>query len=164
MIFPYTPCIPMQIKPIKACQGKGQALSFCESGWGTPRWSPLREWLCCPFSSPGLGSPCEFVSSQPQHRRHCLLVTGDQNMVEYSRPHLWHHFDITLMPNTKSLKIFILSSSPCPLNTGFIKKDAGGWKNRSQIARWHLLLHIWVWFLKILDYFICFCIEFLQGA
>ena len=63
MSFPYTPCIPMQIKPIKACQGKGQ---------GT---LPVREWPCHPFSSTGLGSLCEFVSSQPQRCRHCLWVT-----------------------------------------------------------------------------------------
>ena len=31
MSFPYMPCIPMQIKPIKACQGKG---------WGA---CPLRQ-------------------------------------------------------------------------------------------------------------------------
>ena len=63
MSFPYMPCIPMQNKSIKACQGKGQ---------GT---LPLREWLCHPFSSTGLGSPCEFVSSQPQRHGHCLPMT-----------------------------------------------------------------------------------------
>ena len=82
MNFPYMPCIPMQIKPIKACQGKGR---------GT---HPLREWPCHPFSSTGkmeekgwhghctlhrLGSLCEFVSSQPQLRRHCLPVTASQS-------------------------------------------------------------------------------------
>ena len=37
MSFPYTPCIPMQIKPIKACQGKGLgALSPWESGHAIP--------------------------------------------------------------------------------------------------------------------------------
>ena len=41
MSFPYMPCIPMQIKPIKACPGKG---------WGT---IPLREWLCVPFPPQG---------------------------------------------------------------------------------------------------------------
>ena len=61
--FPYTPCIPMQIKPIKACQGKG---------WGA---LPLREWLSHPFSSTGLSSPCEFVLSQPQRHGHCLPVS-----------------------------------------------------------------------------------------
>ena len=62
MSFPYMPCIPMQIKPIKACQGKGQ---------GT---LPSREWPCCPFSSTGLGSWCEFVSStMPQ-----TLLAGDR--------------------------------------------------------------------------------------
>ena len=61
--FPYTPCIPMQIKPIKACQGKGQ---------GT---LPVREWPCHPFSSTGLGSLCEFVSSQPQRCRHWPAVS-----------------------------------------------------------------------------------------
>ena len=45
-------------KAIKACQGKGRGAL------------PLREWLCRPFSSTGLGSPCEFVSSQPQRRGH----------------------------------------------------------------------------------------------
>ena len=35
MSFPYMPCIPMQIKPIKACQGKG---------WGAPL---LIEWPRC---------------------------------------------------------------------------------------------------------------------
>ena len=65
MSFPYTPCIiPMQIKPIKACQGKG---------WGA---LPLREWTFHPSSSRGLDSPCEFVSSQPQRHRHRLLVTA----------------------------------------------------------------------------------------
>ena len=59
MSFPYTPCIPVQIKPIKACQGKGQGAL------------PLREWLFSPFSSTGLSSLCEFVSSQPQRCRHC---------------------------------------------------------------------------------------------
>ena len=49
MSFLYMPCIPMQIKPIKACQGRWGALL-------------LREWPCCPFSSTGLSSPCEFVS------------------------------------------------------------------------------------------------------
>ena len=63
MSFPYTPCIPMQIKPIQACQDKGQCTL------------PLREWLCHPFSSTGLGGPCEFVSSQPQCHGHYLLVT-----------------------------------------------------------------------------------------
>ena len=43
-------------KAIKACQGKGRGAL------------PLREWLCHPFSSTGLSSPCEFVLSQPQHR------------------------------------------------------------------------------------------------
>ena len=62
--FPYTPCIPMQIKPIKACQGQV---------WGTLL---LKEWPCCPFSSTGLGSPWEFVSSQPQRCRHCKLVSA----------------------------------------------------------------------------------------
>ena len=33
MSFPYTPCIPMQIKPIKVCQGKGGGSLL------------LREWL-----------------------------------------------------------------------------------------------------------------------
>ena len=67
MSFPYMPCIPMQIKPIKACQGK-------------PRGPlPLREWPCHPFSSTGLGSPCGFVLSQPQHHGHCLLVTASFN-------------------------------------------------------------------------------------
>ena len=56
----------MQIKPIKACQGKG---------WGT---LPLREWLCCPSSSTGLGSPCGFVSSQPQSHGHCLQMTASK--------------------------------------------------------------------------------------
>ena len=56
------PCIPMQIKSIKACQGKG---------WGT---LPLREWLCHPFSSTGLGSLCECVLSQPQRLRYCRPV------------------------------------------------------------------------------------------
>ena len=64
MSFPYMLCITMQIKPIKACQGKG---------WGA---LPLRECTpCYPFSSTGLSSPCEFVSSQPQCRGHCLPVT-----------------------------------------------------------------------------------------
>ena len=63
MSFPYTPCIPMQIKSIKACQGKGR---------GT---LPLREWLCYPCSSTGLSGPCEFVSSWPQCCGHCLPVT-----------------------------------------------------------------------------------------
>ena len=70
MSFPYMPCIPMQ-KPIKACQGKGR---------GT---RPLRECWCCPFSSSGLGSPCDLVLSQPQRRGHCLLVMvlGSYNQV-----------------------------------------------------------------------------------
>ena len=42
-------------KAIKTCQGKGQGIL------------PLREWPCLPFSSTGLSSPCEFVSSQSQH-------------------------------------------------------------------------------------------------
>ena len=42
-------------KAIKACQDKGQGALL------------LREWLCGPFSSTGLGSPCEFVSSWLQH-------------------------------------------------------------------------------------------------
>ena len=62
MSFPYTPCIPMQIKPIKACQGKGR---------GTLPW---RDWPCCPFSSTGLSSLCEFVLSQPQRCGYCLPV------------------------------------------------------------------------------------------
>ena len=67
MSFPYTPCIPMQIKPIKACQSKGQ---------GTV---PSREWPCCPFPSPGLGSPCEFVSAtMPQTLRAGVLVSPTQ--------------------------------------------------------------------------------------
>ena len=35
MGFPYTPCIPMQIKPIKGCQGKGFRMSL-ESGCEVP--------------------------------------------------------------------------------------------------------------------------------
>ena len=66
MSFPYTPCIPMQIKPVKACQGKGR---------GT---LPLIEWLCCPFSSTGFNSLCEFVWSRPQSCGHCLPVTTSQ--------------------------------------------------------------------------------------
>ena len=49
-------------KEIKACQGKGQSTVL------------LREWSCRPFSSTGLGTPCEFVSSQPQPRGHCRPV------------------------------------------------------------------------------------------
>ena len=63
MSFSYTPCIPMQIKPIKACQGKG------------PGTLLLREWPCHPFSSTGLSSLCEFVSSQPQCHGHCGPVS-----------------------------------------------------------------------------------------
>ena len=36
MSFPYIPCIPMQIKPIKACQDKGGVLSPWESGCAVP--------------------------------------------------------------------------------------------------------------------------------
>ena len=43
----------MQIKPIKACQGKGPCARL------------VREWPCHPFSSTGLGGRCEFVLSQP---------------------------------------------------------------------------------------------------
>ena len=50
-------------KEIKACQGKV---------WGAPL---LREWPSSPFSSTGLGSPCEFVSSQPQRHGHCRPVS-----------------------------------------------------------------------------------------
>ena len=42
MSFPYMPCIPMQIKLIKACRGKDRGALL------------LREWPCCPFSSTGL--------------------------------------------------------------------------------------------------------------
>ena len=38
---------------------------------------PLIEWPCCPFSSTGLGSLCEFVSSQPQCCRQTLQA-GDR--------------------------------------------------------------------------------------
>ena len=76
MSFPYTPYIPTQIKTIKACQGKGQ---------GTLH---LREWPCHPFSSTGLGSLCEFVSSQPQCHRHCLPVTTSGNIGLKSRSFL----------------------------------------------------------------------------
>ena len=64
MSFPYMPCIPMQIKPIKACQGKGR---------GTLPW---RDWPCCPFSSTGPSSLCEFVSSQPQCHGHYMPVNA----------------------------------------------------------------------------------------
>ena len=69
MNFPYMPCIPMQTKPIKACQGKGRG-AFS-----------LREWLCCPFSSTGRGSPCEFVLSQPQCHGHCLPVATSKSHI-----------------------------------------------------------------------------------
>ena len=41
MSFLYMPCIPMQIKPIKACQGKGRC-ALLLSGRGTLRHSPLQ--------------------------------------------------------------------------------------------------------------------------
>ena len=50
MSFPYMPCIPMQIKPIKACQGKGQGVlllrewrrrSKALSLWGSGRAIPF---------------------------------------------------------------------------------------------------------------------------
>ena len=53
-------------KAIKDCQGKGQGALL------------LRQWPCCPFSSTGLSSPCEFVSSQPQHCRHCRPVPASE--------------------------------------------------------------------------------------
>ena len=36
MSFTYTTCIPMQIKPRKACEGKGQLLSSFDSGCAIP--------------------------------------------------------------------------------------------------------------------------------
>ena len=66
MSFQYMPCIPMQIKPVKACQGKGQ---------GT---LPLRSGHAIPF--PPLDSVVhEFVSFQPQCCRHCLPVTASHS-------------------------------------------------------------------------------------
>ena len=71
-------CLTMivQIKPIKACQGKGQGAL------------PLREWLFSPFSSTGLSSLCEFVSSQPQCHRHCLPVSESICLM---KPHSSEH-------------------------------------------------------------------------
>ena len=70
MSYPY---IPMQIKPIKAWQGKGQHAL------------PLREWLCCPFSSTGLRCLCEFVSSQLQCHGYCLQMTASISTVLYNQ-------------------------------------------------------------------------------
>ena len=78
MSFPYMPCIPMQIKPIKACQGKGWAAL------------PLREWPCCSFSSTGLGSLCELLSSQPQRRGHCFPVTASEYYTAERKKELLH--------------------------------------------------------------------------
>ena len=72
MSFPYTPCIPMQIKPIKAYQGKGWGALLLRR---SEVLSPC-ELLCCSFSSTGLGSPCEFVSSQPQCHGYCFPVSA----------------------------------------------------------------------------------------
>ena len=77
MSFPYMPCIPMQIKPIKACQGRWGALL-------------LREWPCHPFYSTGLGCPCELLLSQPQHRGHCFPVTASEYYTAERKKELLH--------------------------------------------------------------------------
>ena len=86
MSFPYTPCIPMQIKPIKACQGKHLHSSPLEKMAKKLRGAlHLRERVCHPFSSTGLGSPCELVSSRPQHLGHCLpVITSDLAGIQLS--------------------------------------------------------------------------------
>ena len=50
MRFPYTPCIPMQIKPIKACQGKGRdTLLFREWPRCSEMLSPWESGCAIPF-------------------------------------------------------------------------------------------------------------------
>ena len=50
---------------MQCAQKSNKSLTRQESGA-----LPLREWSCSPFFSTGLGSLCEFVSSQPQRRGH----------------------------------------------------------------------------------------------
>ena len=63
MSFPYAPCIPVLIKPIKACQ----VLSSWESSHAVP--FPPQDLVVC------------VNLSQPQWRGHCLPVTTSDNDV-----------------------------------------------------------------------------------
>ena len=67
----------------------------------------MREWLWCSLSSTGLGSPCEFVSSQPQHTDPGgICITKELKQINISK--LWRMGHVISHVGRLSITAFFL--------------------------------------------------------